>query len=369
MRLVGIGKGARMHAWGFADDPNRVDFSALDDPGNFMRADMDDASAALQPLVDGGWYYPRPGDGDSVVNVVDMFSYTVVFKNKRTLVYSGDPGDEDTWAVAADLPAGCVNPRAWIKIGNDIHFWSLDGVKSLSSVQEYGDLKQGELSFKISNLLSLVAPGGLDRIRCYHDAQNARVVWFVPLGGGTKNDAAFVYYYNSGKWAKWTGDACEVMDVLVVKAGSSQQERIVAGMFDAGIVQLQSGYADMGADVASDYYTHWLQFGSIADADRALWLDVFYGDGGTDVEIYYQTDLNPGWTRIERSVKSFGSSGTVWGTFVWGTAVWGVPGRAHKRFEMSGLFSLIRFRFAKTGQSGFEVMGYRIEVRSKGARA
>lgn len=369
MRLIGLGRGSRMFAWGFSDDRGRVDYSALDQPQHFMRANMDDAGATAQPLVDGGWFYPRPGDGDEITAIVDMFSYIVVFKKHRTLIYSGDVGDEGSFTVAADFPVGCVSDRAWAKVGNDLLFWSYDGIRALSAVQEYGDLAQGDLSFKIASLVRTVVAGGHERICCYHDVTNARVVWFCPLAGNSKNDSAFVFYYNSKKWARWDGDMCEVMDVTVLKPNSTLAERIVAGTFDAGLVQVQSGYTDISATVASEYVTNWMNFGPISDNERALWLDVFFGDGGTDVDVYFQTDLNEAWTQIMRTTKSFGGSGTVWGNFIWGQATWGIPGRAHRRYELDALFGLIRFKFAKTGSGGFEIMGYRPEIRLKGPRA
>lgn len=367
MRLLGIGKNMRMYAWGFADDPNRVDYSAINMPYHFMRETMT-AGGVATSATDGGWFYSRPGDGDGVIAIVDMFTYTVIFKKHRTLIYSGDPGDTD-WTVAADFPVGCASDRAWKKVGNDILFWSEDGLRSLSAVQEYGDLAQADLSFKISTIVRSIVPGSHERICCYHDITNARVVWFVPLSGDAHNDSAFVYYYNSHKWTKWVGDLCSMMDVATIRPTSVEAERIVGGTFDSGIVLLDSGYSDLGEDVTSVYYTTWLNYGSISDAERALWLDVFFGNAGTDVEIAYQTDLREDWISVDRVVKSFGSSGSVWGTFKWGEKVWGMPGRAHKRFEINGLFGLIRFRFSKTGKGGFEVMGFRPEIRMKGPRA
>ncbi|MBM4132061.1 hypothetical protein FJ250_13730, partial [bacterium] len=126
MRLIGLGRGSRMFAWGFSD--GRICYSALDQPQHFQRANMDDAAAEFQPLIDGGWFIARPGDGDLPVAVVDMFSYIVVFKRHRTLIYSGDVGDDGSFTVAADFAVGCVSDRAWAKVGNDLLFWGYDGV-------------------------------------------------------------------------------------------------------------------------------------------------------------------------------------------------------------------------------------------------
>jgi hypothetical protein len=334
-----------------------------------MRDNMDDIADPYQPLLDGGYFYPRPGDGDEITAIVDMFSYIVVFKKHRTLIYSGDVGDSGSFTVAADLPVGCVSDRAWAKVGNDLLFWSYQGIRALSAVQEYGDLATGDLSFKVTPITRTAAAGGHERICCYHDVTNARVVWFCPLDGNTNNDSAFVYYYNTRKWARWDGAACEVMDVSILKTNSTVNDRIVAGTFADGLVQMQIGFADIAANVTSTYITNWLNFGPISDNERALWLDVFFGDGGTDVDLYFQTDLNDTWTQITRTTKSFGGSGTIWGKFTWGNAVWGMPGRSHRRYELDALFGIIRFKFVKTGTGGFEIMGYRPEIRLKGPRA
>ena len=368
MRMVSVGHGARMLAWGFPDDRNAVAYSAMDDPHNFIRSNVEDYSLEAQPNVDGGFYRVNPGDGDEIVTVVDMFSYTVIFKKHSTYIYTGDPGYINEWTMRAQFPVGCVSDRAWTRVGNDIYFWSKDGPRALSAVQEYGDLAQSNLSFKVSDLVRAIMPQSFRLICCYHDITNMRVVWFVPLTGSTYNDAGYAYYYESKKWAKFSGKYCNMMDVLLVSSTGSQAEQIVGGSYDEGMVVLQSGLSDLGDDIATDYYTNWIQFGSVSDGTRALWLDVFYGDGGSGCEIQYQTDLNPDWTDVSRIIKTFGGGGAAWTRFAWGDAAWGDTARAHMRYEINAIFDMIRLRFKKTGTAGFETMGYRLEARRKGSR-
>ena len=373
MRLVSLGRGSRMHAWGFANDPSKVYYSELDVPWNFLRSNVDVPAASPEPLIDGGYYYARRGDGDEITAIVDMFSYTVVFKRHITLIYTGDPGNVDEWSLQAEFPVGCVSDRAWMKVGNDLFFWSEDGPRSLASVQEYGDLKHSQLAIKVAEEVTGIAPDGYERICCYHDIPNMRVVWFVPLAAAAKNDTAYVYYYTQQKWARWSGKRCEMMDVLPIKPTSIQNERIVGGSYDNGIVLHESGHADWASgavsNVAAEYITDWIRFGEVSDGTRALWLDVFYGAGGTDVEVYYQTDLTDDWTQITRVIRSYGNTGTTWGNFTWNNANWNVTGRSHKAWELDQIFRMIRLKFVKTGQGAFEVMGYRLEARRKGARA
>ena len=376
MRLMSLGHGPRMYAWGFPNNPNMLAYSELSVPYNYLQRDIDDAGNP-QPLIDGGHADIALGDGDRIMSVADMFSYKVIFKENRTLIYTGDPGnsynDNFPWTLQAEFPVGCVSDQAWVKIGNDIMFWSNDGPRILSAVQEYGDLANSNAGWKINNLTKTLAPGYHENVRCYHDATNMRVIWMATTHSHTGNNISYVYYYQSEKWAKWTGPISEMNDVLLLRSTDQQVERFIGGTLANGIVQLQSGFTDIvsGAtqEVASEYITNWINIGEIADSSRALWLDVMFGDDGPLVDIYYQTDLDEDWTQINRIVRSFGGGGSAWGKLVWGTSPWGVTARAFNRYEFDSLNNLVRFKFTKTGSQGFEVMGYRIEARQKGARA
>lgn len=378
MRLMSLGHGSRMYAWGLPAYPHKLAYSELDVPYNWMLADMS-FSALAQPLIDGGYVMVREGDGDKITTVVDMFGYKVIFKRRHCMIFTGDPGhqydDEFPWLLQAEFPVGCVSDRAWVKVGNDIIFWAEDGLRVLSAVQEYGDLAQSNLSFKINDQVRLVAPGQYERVCCYHDITNMRVVFFVPSPGSTRNDTVWVYYYNSQKWAKWEDGFADMMDVEVVRTTEQQNDRIIGGSYENGMVQLQIGSTDANIDessdddIAADYYTNWINVGEISDATRQLFLDVLFGDDGPNVDIYYQTDLNEEWTQVTRIDRSIGGGGSAWGNLTWGVDAWGVTARAIIRYELDQLFHLIRFRFAKTGGAGFEVMAYRLEARQKGTRA
>jgi hypothetical protein len=371
MRMMNSGRGARMHAWGFADDRNKVYYTALDIPWHYGPNDIDSVTPVTSIEVDGGFYYVNRGDGGVIVSVVDMYAYTVVFKRHRTSLYTGDPGDAggNYWNPIGEIGVGCVSDRAWQKVGNDILFWSEDGPRSLAAVQEYGDLQQANLGFKINDEVTSIAPGNYERICSYHDIVNMRVIWYVPENGSEYNNAAYVYYYNSQKWSKWTGAAAEMMDVLRITSNASNADRAVGGTYDNGMVLLQSTRLDIDEDITSEYITNWINIGEISDATRALSLDVLFGDDGPQVDIYYQTDLNAEWIQVPRLERALGGTGTAWGNFAWGSAAWGVTGRSLNRYEFDDLFNIIRLKFSTTSHLGFEVMGYRLEMRQKGMRA
>jgi hypothetical protein len=368
MRVVGLGRGARMWAWGFADDKNKAYYSCVDEPHNFLNFNVDDPGAADQPYIDGGAIYARRGDGDRIVSIVDMFSYTVIFKSRVTLLYTGDPGTDD-WTLRAEIPVGCVNDRAWVKAGNELYFWSPKGLRALSAVQEYGDLQQSNLSWPISNLVNEIAPGEHDRIRCYHDVTSMKTVWFAPVGATAHNDQAFVHFYANQSWSRYSGNFCKMNDILVVEPTENENEKILGAPYGLGVVRAQAGYADIDQNVSAEYITNWHNFGPVQDSSRMLWIDAWFGNGGTAATLAFQFDLKSTWEIVQRITSSFGSSGTVWRQFKWGQAKWGVRSRAHRRFEAGGLFNMIRFKFYASSKTSFEIMGYRPEVRMRGPRA
>jgi len=371
MRMMNSGRGSRMHAWGIADDRNKIYYTAMDIPWHYGPNDIDmDIDNFVASEIDGGFYYVNRGDGGVVVSVIDMYAYTVVFKRHRTYLFTGDPSDaaDNYWNPIGEIGIGCVSDRAWQKVGNDILFWSEDGPRSLAAVQEYGDLAQANLGFKINDEVASIAPGNYERICSFHDVTNMRVIWYVPENGSAYNNAAYVYYYNTQKWAKWTGSASEMMDVQRITSNASNADRAIGGTYEDGMVLLQSTKYDIAADIDAEYVTNWINSGEISDATRVLWLDVMFGDDGPEVDIYYQTDLNDDWIPITRLERVMGGTGTAWGNFAWGSAAWGITGRSMRRFELDDLFNIIRFKFAKTSHKGFEVMGYRLEMRQEGSR-
>lgn len=367
-RMVGVGRGARMLFWGFPSDKSRIDYSESEVPWNFLRSNVDYPSADPQSEIDGGYFTARPGAGGEVVDVIDMFGYWVVFKKKRTLIYTSDPGYSD-FQVVADFNVGCMSQRSVIKAGNEVYFWSQEGPRALSAVQEYGDLQQGNMSWKVNTLVNSITAGESERIFAIHDDENERIIWFAPLVASDYNDRCFVYYYRTQKWCVYDGGFTNMMDAIAVEANDDEQEMFYGASYEDGVIHLFRGFDDVGDDIDGYYITNWINIGEISDAARAMMLDVFIGTLGGVPDIQYQLDLNEDWEDITRVIKSYGAVGMAWGYFAWGDTYWGQAGKGFRRYEFDALFNLVRFKFYKEGSSSWELMGYRFEARGRGLRA
>lgn len=375
MSIVNFGLGAdaqRCFAWGFEGEPERIDYSEMGNLTNFLWTDVtydpSDANAVAQVELDGGSFYVGRGDGDVIVNVIDMFGYYVVFKKKRIFVLTGDAASA-TFQVVATFDSGCLSRRSVKRIGNDVLFWSKIGPSSLAFVREKGNITTGDINFEIRPDATGIIVAAHDEIVAYHDPANARAFWFFPAEGSSTNNKAIIPYYDVLRWTRYQDAYTEIADVLVVSEADSADQLVYAIRYDGSVVQLATGTLDGEAQIEAHYVTSWMNFGNISDASRSLWLDMMIGDGGNDgLVIEMQQDLATAWREVADPVKGYGSSGSRWGSIVWGDFIWGATGRAYIRYDMSALFNLVRMKFSSTTAGNFEVMGYKVEARAKGAR-
>ena len=376
MAIINLGLGAdaqRCLAWGFAGEPERIDYSELGNLTNFLWSNVaygpsyeDGVGAEVE--LDGGAFYVGRGDGDVIVNVIAMFGYIVVFKKEHIYILQGDPA-QMTFQVAAMFDTGCLSRRSVFRVGNDIMFWSKIGPTSLAFVRERGDVTTGDINFEIRPETVGISESAHGEIVGYHDPAVARVFWFFPSEGSPTNNKAFIPYYDSLRWSRYNGAYTEIAAVAIVTEALSATQIVYGLRYDGKVVQLGTGTLDGEDQIEASYTTSWMNFGNISDASRSLWLDLMFGDAGNNgVVVEMQQDLGTAWASIADTVKSFGGAGARWGNIVWGDFVWGETGRAYVRYDMGALFNLIRLRFSSTTAANFEVLGYKIEARSKGAR-
>jgi len=371
MRVMGFGKGSRLYAGGFADDPSRYDYSEMDVHNNFLRHDVDDPEQ-VDAALDGGYAYANNGDDDIIVDFFDMYSYRVIAKKRSLVLYTGDPGADDLNQVAT-FAVGCVGVHAWAKVSNDVFFWSEDGPRRMSSVQEYGDLVHSNIAeTKIKADVLAVLPSSFANIRCIHDTARSRVVWYIPQYGAQENTVGFAYYYAEDRFAKITGPSGQITACHLVRTDSGTSGKCIGADSSGNIVWMFTSNSDSGnQDIDAEYVTRWMfNNGDIGWSSHGIYLDVVFNDDGRgDCKIYYEVDMSGQFIELTRGTKLHGGGGGVWGSGLWGDGgVWGESSRAYVRFEFTALFSMIRLKFASNSAVKWGVMGFRLDARSKGAR-
>ncbi len=372
MRLVGLGNGSRLCAGGFATDPSRWDYSEMDVPHNFLRQNVDDPGQ-YNAALDGSDSYANDGDDDVIVDFFDMYSYRVIAKKRSLVLYSGDPGADDYDQVAT-FNVGCVGPHAWAKVSNDVFFWSEDGPRRMSAVQEYGDLVHSNIAEKkIKGDVMSVPPSLFNKICCIHDTVRSRVIWYVPSSGSAENSVGYAYYYAEDRFAKITGPSGSLTACALVRTDTAFAGRCVGAESGGNIVWMFTSNSDSEGEAIDAYYiTKWMAVNNdIGWGASGQYIDVIFNDDGRgDCRIYAETDMSGEFIELTRGTKLHGGGGGVWGSGEWADGgIWGESSRAYVRFEFTALFNLLRLKFASNSTAKWGVMGFKVDARSKGARA
>ena len=295
LSIFGQGLEMRAYAYGFQDDPSRVDVSMLGEPSNFLKVDVDaaDEAAATTSPEDGGYFYVTRGDGDIVTGAAQVYGYLVFTKKSKLTLWTGGFGlAEGGLQMVATLPVGNANPKSMGVVGSELFFWDpVHGPKRLAAVQEYGDLAPGDLGDMIPDEIAAITPQTDDKIRFVHDRADRCVKWFVCSGGSTTCNRALVYYYALNEWQVWDGAYCECVDAVASEVASEIGWRQYGARHDGSVVYLDQGYEDgPGMAIASEYRTKWFAMPDILYGARPLFIDVIYGElgnGDSEVKIAY----------------------------------------------------------------------------------
>ena len=175
--------------------------SGVGDPSNWLEdTDMDSVS------VEVGYK-----DGCDIAAAVEFAGEIIVFKAP-----SGRPewgrvyrlqGNYPDWSVRLySRGVSAWNQKSVVSIPNDVLFLSRDGLMSLGTVTEYGDLRMGWAGSKVNSAL---APTLSKNCRLWH-LPGRHQAWASSGSGG----AVWVYHYQTGAWTKFTfgGTARAVFD-------------------------------------------------------------------------------------------------------------------------------------------------------------
>lgn len=363
--MIGEGRDQRMLAFGFANDGARIDASELGVPSNFLLSDY--LTGGIASAIDGQSWRVFKGDGDVVVHVMDMVDYLVVWKRRRTFIYSGTIGSD--LALKRILPVGLASPESVMRFGNDIVWLSEMGqLHALSAVEQYGDLAYNRIGDAVRGIA--LDPESLHMACAYHDVEARRLVWFVPALGSTVNSLALVYYYDQPpRWTVFDGDYAKMNAAVVAYLGSGAEPKVFAGNQSGEVVELNSGHTDGGADIAMTRDTPWIDAGNIGAQDRLLALDVAVGSAGAaDLALSVANDLVESYTALGSIIRAIGTPTVGWDYARWDIDAWDVSGQALWRYEGIGVGNLFKIRMACTGALPLTLLGWRPLVIRKGQR-
>lgn len=388
---IGQGLGARLYAYGFRLDPDRIDYSEIGAPYNFLKADPFGATESASPTapdVDGGYFYCMKGDGDRVVAVRELMGYTVVFKTMRTVLWTGEHGN--WFRVAQEYPVGATNDEAVVKVGNDIYFWSFDGPRRLTPSMENADLLEGSISSEVIEVAKTINVPLDARVIARHERLKQRIVWHFPSSGSTENDKCLVYYYPTsadptGRWALWEGTYAEMSQSIVFENPLDGTTDIYGGgNTEFGILYFMNGGPnDAGGAIEMTYVTKWFDFDTVTTFKRALTLMSLFGeDGPGNVKLYIGWDYSPEWHAVDRPITAEPTLGSsLWNVSTWNNdaddgggfdpeihTYWNDGGKSMVTYETEGIGRIFRFKIEDTSTLPCAISGIVFGPSRKGTR-
>ena len=171
----------------------QLHLSAVGDPYAWANS-PDDLSSAQ--FIDVGYK-----DGNTVRAIVPLGQDLIVFKGHRFYYGVGD-----IWRISGYIPDTVVykvatgvttfSQSSVHVAGNDVFFLNLNGLGTLSSVMEYGDIKLSWLDSKVSDVLS-------------KDIGRFSELWHIPSKGqlwvkGNNPKIVWVFHYKSKSWTRFS---------------------------------------------------------------------------------------------------------------------------------------------------------------------
>jgi len=269
----------------FVAEGDKVYFSdvastTFDRSANFFRVNIGDNSA---------------GEITNIVLFRDK--ELVIFKPDSTWVLYADGTTPLTdWALKIhDSEYGCVSKEAAKKVGNDIHYWGIDGPRSIKrNAQDklYG--LELPTSDAITDWVEGINHGALDQIRAIYFKN--RLIFAVPYGASTIANYWYVYFFQENPqfngWSIWS----EIDTAAFCKFPISGEEKLFFsdGNDDGQIYNWPSGTSDNGTAIECELRGRQEDFskegiGPVAKVLQNMYL-VFETNDDSEVTIDVQTD-------------------------------------------------------------------------------
>lgn len=212
------------------------------------------------------------GDGDPIVALYSMQDSNLAVFKANSVWLVNTPASADAAGFGATtvvdsvaFGVGCVGKRALCGVANDIFFMAQDGVRSLQRMQAAAGQWQlsAPMSQPVQKYIEQINPAAQSGIVAA--SYKEFVLFAIPLGASTVNNAVLVYNTRLGSWLgcwqNWTPGAWTVSrfnSVQQLLFGDSNG--CVNFWKDAQSVTDPATYSDNGVNIATTIWTRSFQF-------------------------------------------------------------------------------------------------------------
>lgn len=301
---------------GDSNNPSTVYISALEDPTNFTPgANADDAGAIKV----------SPGDGDKITALRRLFlpltneEVLLIFKQRSVYVLTGQDSLSFELQQLSGV-VGAVSQQAVLQIGQDIFFFSEQGVNSLNTTTFQGNLKLGSLSQVIDKQLQLLNPNTKAQIHAAYLEHRQEIWWFVAEGSSAQNNRVYVLNLSQSKpvWSIRNGINARCSLVLGT--------RLYTGNYEGDLFQQLSSNLYDGDPFTWTYRTPFYDLDRPANRKRLTGVDIhlsYLGNEGLTLKTLWDFQTAPTQV-LSASLGSTSTGETVrYGSAVYGNAVYG----------------------------------------------
>lgn len=241
----------KQRMWGAGDkeNPLRAYFSGDRQPNLWFSPSTDNIEEQIDAIEQAGYLEIPSKKGDAIVAMFgDYYGRLLIFSRRGVWQVTGDgPASFTLQAVSQDV--GCENADCVTQVGNDVWFLGRNGVHSLSTVQQFGDIQASFPSAPISDLWGQspsapirVVRDYLNRSRLKYNRTQGLVYAAVPTTGQTTPNSVYVYNVNNQQWyGPWQIDSRAMENVEI----APPEIEVMAHGGTDGIVK----YTDQGSRV------------------------------------------------------------------------------------------------------------------------
>lgn len=336
--VLSRGSAGRLIAW----RQNQVWVSALGNPWDWY------GSGAFTFLLDGAV-------DNRIRASFTIYDFTVFTSSTNSFFVAGNSASN--LQIVKIQGTGCVSPGSAVQVGNDVYIWSQFGPTSLQRVLQGQDVQYAPIAEKIKSLIPQISNvNQWPVITAFNDVFNRRIVWLVPGTGSSSNTDAFVFYYSTGGWTRYT-------NYPFVSAVVTDDNRSIYALSSGGSVyKLNSGTTDAGTAVTATYNGPWYDMGNW-DIRRVLWQDLLISS--SPAPFSFNVSVSWDWGR-----SGYTETHTVTDTTMDGQPLpWSGSLANFYRIPTQGVGQAIQYSFTASGSvNPPKIVGWRIEGRAKGAR-
>ncbi|MDE2106055.1 MAG: hypothetical protein KGL39_53020 [Patescibacteria group bacterium] len=250
------------------------------------------------------------GDGDPIIALHSMQGITLaVGKANSIWLVQTDPTAEpanfqaSTLAQSVSFGIGVVGKRAMCSVGNDLFFFSQDGVRSVQRMQAAANQWQlsAPISQPVQQYIDQINPNYRQIIQAC--SYKEFVFFAVPLNASTVNNAVLVYNSRLQAWLGcWTG----WFPTAFAKTRFNSNDQMVyadtAGNVYYWKDQLDSNnpttYTDNGQNIACTIWTRSFQFSEAVNNKSAYACELRFTSGNSTCNLGAVMDLSQSiaWT-------------------------------------------------------------------------